>query len=122
MKTNLIMNNIFSLEQGAKASDLKTDLILKQYTLDKMAKIMEIKSINPKLKHSQIAREQKISSSTLQRYRIEVNMPSPYRIPPSNTHTGKHRTSNHSEYDLKMTSKHLKRTSNDLKEVPEEPI
>ena len=34
---------------------------------------MEIKSINPKIKQSEIARELKISSSTLQRYRRELN-------------------------------------------------
>ena len=42
---------------------------MRQYKLDKMAKFMEIKSVNPKLKQSEIARELKISSSTLQRYR-----------------------------------------------------
>ena len=40
---------------------------------------------------------------------------SPYRIPPSNAHTRKQKTSNHTEHDLKMTSI-------DLKEVSKNPI
>ena len=44
------MNNIFSLEQIAKTGDLNADLIMRQYKLDKMAKFMENKSVNPKLK------------------------------------------------------------------------
>ena len=75
---------------------------------------MEIKSIKPKLKQSQIARELEISSATLQRYRRELNMFSPYRKPPSsNTHTRKQKTSNHTVHDLKMTSNYVKTTSNE---------
>ena len=79
------MNNNFSLEQIAKTGELKADLILRQYNLDKMAKFMEIKSINPRLKQSEMARELKISSSSIQRYRREINMVSPCRIPTSAT-------------------------------------
>ena len=39
-----------------------------------MAKIMEMKSINPKLKQSETAKEMKISTTTTQRYRREKNM------------------------------------------------
>ena len=45
--------------------------------MDKMAKFMEIKSTNPKLKQSEIAKELKESSSTIQRYRREIKMLSP---------------------------------------------
>ena len=73
---------------------------------------MEIKSINQKLKQSEEARETKISSSTLQRYRRELNMLSPYKIPPSSqTQTGKQKLSNLTDPDLKMTSYDLKLTS-----------
>ena len=112
------MNNIFSLEQIAKTGDLNADLIMRQYKLDKMAKFIEIKSINPKLKQSEIARELQVSSSTLQRYRIEMNMLSPNRIAPSNTNTREQKTSKHTEDNLKrtqMTSDDLKMPSNDLK-------
>ena len=76
------MNNFFSLEEIAKTGDLNADLIMRQYKLDKMAKFMEIKFTNPKLKQSEKARELKISSSTLQRYRRKTIMLSPCRIPP----------------------------------------
>ena len=70
---------------------------------------MEIKSINPKFEQSEIARELKISSSPLQRYRREINVLSHCRKPPSsNTHTRKQNTSDYSERDLKMTSNDLK--------------
>ena len=65
------MNNSFSLEQIAKTGDLNADLVIRQYKLDKMAKFMEIKSINPNLKQSGIAKELAISTFTLQRYRRE---------------------------------------------------
>ena len=104
------MNKTFSLEQIAKAfADFVADLIMRQDKLDKMANFMEIKSINPKLKQSEIARELKLSFSTLQRYRREMIMLSPYRTPPSsNTHTRKQKTSNQTEHDLKMASNDLK--------------
>ena len=86
------------LEQIAKTGDLNADLIMRQYKLDKMANFMMNMSNNPKMKQSEIARELKLSSSTIQRYRREINMLSRYRIPPSsNAHTRKQRTSNHSE-------------------------
>ena len=77
------MNNTFSLDQIAKTGDFNGDSIMRQYKLDKMAKFMEVKSINPKLKQSEIAQELRILSSTIQRYRREINMLSTYRMPPS---------------------------------------
>ena len=79
-----------------------------------MAKFMEIKSTNLKLKQSELGKELKISSSTLQRYRREKSVLSQNRIPPSpHTHTRKQKFSNHTEHDLKMTSNDLKMTSNE---------
>ena len=77
------MIDTFSLEQLAKTGDLNVDLITRQHKLDKMAKFMEDKSNNPKLKQSEIARDWKISSSILQLYRRKIIMLWPYRIPPS---------------------------------------
>ena len=51
----------------------------------------------------------------LQQFRREMNILFPYRIPPSNTNTRNQETSNHSEHDLKKTSKDLRMTSNVLK-------
>ena len=63
------MNNIFSLEQIARTGDLNADLIRRQHELDKMAKFIEIKPINPKLKQPEIDKELALSTSTLQRCR-----------------------------------------------------
>ena len=77
------MNNTHSLDQTQETGGLKADLILKKYKLDKMTKLMEIKSNNPKLKQSEIAKLFELSSSTIQQYRREINMLSTYRIRPS---------------------------------------
>ena len=74
----VLMNNEFSPEQTAKTGDLNADLILRQNKLYKIAKFMEIKSNNPGLKQSETAKELAISTSTLQRYRREIYMHSPY--------------------------------------------
>ena len=44
---------------------------------------MELKSNNPKLKQPEIAKPLELTSSTIQRYRKEINMLSTYKIPPS---------------------------------------
>ena len=80
------MDKTFSFEQTSKTGDLNDDSIMRQYKLNAMAIFMEIKSNNPKLKQSELAKELKISTSTIQWYRIEINLLSPYRTsPPSNT-------------------------------------
>ena len=74
--------------------------------MDETGKFLKIKSIHPKLKQFEIAREWKKSSSKLQRFRRELNMIPPYRIlPSSNNHTRKQKTSDHTDY-FKMTSKY----------------
>ena len=84
-----------------------------------MADFMRLKYENPKLKQSQIANEIGLSTSTLQRYRIDKNMFSPYRINPNNTNKRTKKVKNtdfdnnsHYEADVKrpqMTSNDLKR-------------
>ena len=54
---------------------------------------MEIESSNRKIRQDQMAGQLVLSTSTLQRYRNEINMPSPYRVQNS------HKTE-HSEYGL----------------------
>ena len=108
------MNNTFSLEQISKTSNLDSNFILRQYKIDLMARFMEIKSFNPKLREDQIAKELGCSSSTLQRYRDDINRLSPYEIPP-NSHKRRQKISNDnsdSEHDIekrRMTSKDLKK-------------
>ena len=74
------MNNNFSLQQIQKTSNLDANLISRQYKLNLMADFMRVKYENPKMKQSEIANQLGMSSSTLQRYRNEINMLSPYRI------------------------------------------
>ena len=50
-----------------------------------MAKFMQIRFQNPKLRQSEIADQLGYSSSTLQRYKNDINMLSPYRIQPNIT-------------------------------------
>ena len=45
-----------------------------------MGRFIQIKFENPKMKQSEITDQLGCSSSTLQRYRNEINMLSPYRI------------------------------------------
>ena len=68
------MSYTFASSKIQKTGNLNADLLMRQNKLDKKAKFMEVKSINPKLKQSEIAREPKMSSSTLQRYRKELNL------------------------------------------------
>ena len=46
-----------------------------------MAKFMEIKTMNPTLKQSEIAKDLVCSSSSSERYRNDKNMLSPYKNP-----------------------------------------
>ena len=78
------MNNSFSLQQIQKTSNLDANLISRQYKLNLMADFMRVKYENPRLKQSEIANQLGMSSSTLQRYRNDINMLSPYRISPNN--------------------------------------
>ena len=61
--------------------------------------------MNPKLRQDQIASQLGLSTSTLQRYRNEMNMPSPYGVQSS------HKKTERSKHGLWCCSK----TSNDLK-------
>ena len=90
------MNNTYSLDQIQKTGDLNADLIMRQYQLEKMAKFIGIKSNNPRLKQSEIAKLLELSSSKIPRYRREINILSPYRIPPSSktNHTRKPKAPN----------------------------
>ena len=50
------MKNTCSRDQIQKTRDLNVDLTIRQYKLDKMAKLIEIKSNNVKLKQSENAK------------------------------------------------------------------
>ena len=55
------MTDTFSLDEKQKTGELNADLIVRQYKFDKMAQFMEIKSNNPRLKQSEIAKLLEIS-------------------------------------------------------------
>ena len=73
-----------------------------------------MKCQNPRLKQSEIANQSRYSTSTLQRYRNDINMLSPYRIQPNNSKQQAKKVSNtsfdnnsHRNFDVKrpqMTS------------------
>ena len=79
------MINSFSLQQFHKIRNLDSNLISRQYKLNLMAKFMQIKFENPKLKQSEKADQLGYSSSTLQIYRNDINLLSPYRVQPNIT-------------------------------------
>ena len=112
------MNNSFSLQQIQKTSNLDANLLSRQYKLNLMADFMRLKNENPRMKQSQIANQIGLSSSTVQRYRNDINMLSPYRIIPNNTNKRSKKVKNtdfvnnsHHEADVKRP----RMTSNDLK-------
>ena len=79
-----------------------------------MADYMRVIYENPKLKQIEIANQLGMSSSSIQRYRNDINMLSPYRINPNNTNKRTKKAKNfksdddsHHEADVKrlpMTS------------------
>ena len=112
------MNNSFSLQQIQKTNNLDANLISRQYKLNLMADFMRVKYENPKMKQSQIANQIGLSTSTLQRYRNDINMLSPYRIHPNNTNKRSKKGKN-TDFDNNLNDetddKRPQMTSNDLK-------
>ena len=71
------MINTFSLQQIPRTGNLDSNLISRQYKLKLMADFMGIKNENPKMKQSEIANQLSYSTSTLQRYRNDIDLLSP---------------------------------------------
>ena len=110
------MNNNFSLQQIQKTSNLDANLISRQYKLNLMADFMKVKYENPRMRQSEIANQLGMSSSTLQRYRNDINMLSLYRISPNNTKKRSKKAKIEDIGDLKrpqITSNDVKTTSNE---------
>ena len=110
------MNNSFSLQQIQKTSNL--DAISRHYKLNLMADFLRVKYENPRMKQTEIANQLGMSSNTVQRYRNDINMLSPYRINPNNT---KKRSKN-AKIDDSSGLKRPQMTSNDLKTTSDEPV
>ena len=66
-----------------------------------MADFMRVKYENPRMKQTEIANQLGMSSSTVQRYRNDINMRSPYRISPNNVKKRPKKAKIHDIGDLK---------------------
>ena len=112
------MNNTPSLSEINKTANMNPNLLTRHYKLKLMNDFLNIKYQNPKMKQSEIANQLDISSSTLKRYRNDINMLSPYRI---NQNKGKKRTKKALNTDFDNNSLHeadiqiSQMSSNDLK-------
>ena len=83
-----------------------------------MNDFLNVKYRNPKMKQSEIATQLKISTSSIQRQRNEINMNSPYRINPNNVKKRSKKVKIDGNNDIRRGSVDLNRpqmTSNDKK-------
>ena len=78
------MNNTPSLNEINKNSAMDPIMLTKYYELKLMNDFMNIKYQNPKMTQLEISSRLNMSPSTIQRYRDDINMISPYRINPNN--------------------------------------
>ena len=110
------MNHTPSLNEISKTANMDPNLLTRHYKLKLMNDFMYMKYQNPKLKQSELANSLNMSSSTIQRYRNDLNMLSPYRNNPNNV---KNRTKKAKIDDIgdlrrpQMTSNDVKTTSNE---------
>ena len=96
--------NTPSLAEMNKTANMDPNLLTRHYKLKHMNDFMNIKYQNPKMKQSEIANNLNMCSSTLQRYRNDINMLSPYRINPNNNKNAQKRLKSM----IIVTSKDLK--------------
>ena len=119
------MKNSFFLQQISRTGNLDSNLISRQYNLNLLANFMRIKFEIPKLKQSGLANQLGYSTGTLQRYRNDINMLSPYRINPNNTNKRTKKVSNANFNNNSQPNPDVKRpqmTSNDLRTTSNEPV
>ena len=112
------MNNTPSLNEINKTANMDPNLLTRNYKLKLMNDFMHIKYQNPKLRQSEIADHLNMSSSTIQRYRNDINMLSPYRINPNNVKKHPKKPKIDDNGDLEKSQM----TSNDLKTTSNEPV
>ena len=104
------MVNTPSLNEINKNSTMDPNMLTKYYKLKLMNDFMNIKNQNPKMTQSEISSQLNMSPSTIQRYRNDINMLSPYRINPKNVKKQQKKTKIDNNGDLKrpqMTSRQL---------------
>ena len=110
--------NTPSLNEKNKTSNMDPNLITRFYQLKLMNDFMNVKYQNPKLKQSEIASQLKVSTSSLQRQRNDINMISPYRINQNNVKKRQKKVKIDENVNHKRGSVDLNRpqlTSNDKK-------
>ena len=112
------MNNTPSLNEINKNSAMDPNMLTKYYKLKLMNDFMNIKYQNPKLTQSEISSQLNMSSSTIKRYRNDINMLSPYRINPNNVKKQQKKA----KIDNNGEPKRAQMTSNDLKITSNEPV
>ena len=108
------MNITPSLNEITETANMDPNLIARHYKLKLKDDFMHIKYQNPKMRQSEMANNLNMSSSTLQRYRNDINMLPPYRINPNNVKKRTKKAKIEDIGDLKrpqMTSNDLKTTS-----------
>ena len=118
------MNNSFSQQQIQKTSNLDANLTSRQYKLNLMADFTRLKYENPRKKQSEIADQIGLSTSTVQRYRNDLNLLSPYRIQLNNTNKRTKKVKNNdfgNNSDQEPDPKRPQMTSNDLKTTQTKP-
>ena len=112
------MNNTPSLNEINKNSVMDPNMLTKYYKLKLMNDFMNIKYQNPKMTQSEISSQLNMSSSTIKRYRNDINMLSPYRISANNV---KKRTKKAKIDDI-GDPKRPRMTSNDFKTTLNETV
>ena len=105
------MNNTPSLNEINKNSTMDPNMLTKYYKLKLMNDFMNIKYQNPKMTQSEISSQLNMSSSTIKRYRNDINMLSPYR----NNLNNVKKWSKKAKIDDIGEPKRAQLTSNDLK-------
>ena len=104
------MNNTPSLSEINKNSTMDPNMLTKYYKLKLMNDFMNIKYQNPKMTQSEISSQLKMSPSTIQRYRNDINMISPYKNNSKNVKKQQKKTKIDDNGDLKrpqMSSRQL---------------
>ena len=112
------MSNTPSLNEINKTANMDPNLLTGHYKFKLMNDFMNVKYQNPKKTQSEISNQLGMSSSTLQSFRNDINMLSPYRINPNNVKKWSKKAEIVNNGDLKrpqLTSNDLKTTSNDKK-------
>ena len=95
--------NTPSLNEIYKNSSMDPNTLTKYYKLKLMNDFMNIKYQNPKMTQSEISSQLNMSSSTIKRYRNDINMISPYRNNPRNVKKQQKKTKIDNNSDLERS-------------------